>query len=139
MAVEIKTKWAGELDVIVYNDSGHTMYLSNSGFSGGIKKGLTPMEALLGALASCTMMDVVSILKKKRVEFTGLEVNAHGERVEGYPKVYSRINLEYIIKGNEINRRDVERAVELSISKYCPVNAILKSAGVDITYKITII
>ncbi len=99
---------------------------------------MTPMEMLLVGLAGCTAMDVISILEKKREPVSAFEVRAHGERAEEHPRVYTSIALEYVVTGRGIDRRAVERAVDLSETKYCSAMAMLKKAA-PITRTITIV
>lgn len=99
--------------------------------------GLSPMEVFLVSLAGCTAMDVISILKKKRQDVSSFRVMAHGDRAEDHPRVYTRIELEYMVKGRGIDPGAVERAVELSETKYCSVMAMVRKA-VPIERKITI-
>ncbi len=94
--------------------------------------GVRPMDTLLVGLLGCTLMDVVSILKKKRQPFTGVRVEATTERAEEHPKVYTQIHLEFIVTGKDTSPQAVERAIELSQTKYCPASAMLSQA-VEIT------
>ncbi len=95
------------------------------------------MELIAIGLAGCTGMDVISILSKKKQKVTRFEVQVHAEKSTEHPKVFTRIEVEYIVEGEEIDRIAVERAVELSVTKYCPAQAMLMKA-VPITHKITI-
>ncbi len=101
------------------------------------ENGFRPMEILLVALAGCTGMDVISILRKKRQNVHSFEVRAHGERAETHPRIYTRIMVEYVVGGSNVEKAAVERAVELSRDKYCSVMAMLRSS-VPIETKITI-
>jgi putative redox protein len=94
--------------------------------------GMTPMELVLISLASCSAMDVAAILRKKRQLVEGLEVHVHGQRQAEHPTVFTSINLEYIVHGNEVDPQAVTRAIELSRERYCPVWAMLEP-GVRIT------
>ena len=101
------------------------------------ESGPTPMKVVLIGLCGCTAMDVVSILQKKRQPFTGLEVHATAERAGDHPKVYTQIHLEYVVKGKGVDPQAVERAIELSQSKYCSVSAMLaKTATITTSYRI---
>lgn len=84
----------------------------------------SPMELVLMALCGCTGYDVVSILKKKREPFTGLEVRAEAERADGTPSVYTVIRLIYRVRG-KVSQKGMEDAVRLSKEKYCSVSAML--------------
>jgi len=88
----------------------------------------TPMELVLVALCGCTASDVVGILHKKREPFTSLEVSAEGERADGYPAVYTKIELTYRV-GGKVSRKAMEDAVKLSKEKYCSVSAMLEKTA----------
>ena len=92
-------------------------------------EGPSPMEAVLMALCSCTSVDVVSILKKKRQALTGLRVTAEAERAESAPRVFTRIHLTYTVRGAGLSRKAVEDAVALSKNKYCSVSQMLEKAA----------
>lgn len=96
-----------------------------------------PMEVLLMALGGCTGMDVVSILRKKRVPFTGVELRIHGERAPEHPRRYTTIQIEYVVKGPNLARKVVEDAARLSFEKYCSVAASLRGT-VELTYTVTL-
>jgi putative redox protein len=100
--------------------------------------GLQPLELLLIGLGGCTGMDVISILEKKRQKVGGFEVRVHGDRAEEHPKVFTRIVVEYVVTGHGLDRAAVERAVELSETKYCPAMAMLRKA-VPMETKITLL
>lgn len=93
------------------------------------EQGLAPMGLLLVALAGCTIMDVASILQKKRQDVTLLEVEVEGVQADEHPRVYTHINILYRVGGNNIDPAAVERAIELSREKYCPVQAMLKAVA----------
>jgi putative redox protein len=94
----------------------------------------SPMELVLIALCGCTGSDVVGILRKKREPFTGLEVRARGERANGYPAVYTSIQLTYIVRG-QVSKKAMEDAVRLSKERYCSVSAMLEKTA-EITFTI---
>ncbi len=118
-------------------DSNHWVNIDTSKEICGFDAACTPMELVLIALGSCSGADVVSILNKKKVYLDSFEINIEAEQAEDYPKVFSKINLEYIFYGRAIKSEHVERAIELSQEKYCSVLAMLKnSAKIYSTYKI---
>jgi putative redox protein len=96
--------------------------------------GPSPMQAVLMALCSCTSVDVVNILKKKRQELIALRVTAHATQAEAPPRVFTYIKLTYAVRGR-LNRKAVEDAVSLSKNKYCSVSKMLEKAAV-IEYEI---
>lgn len=86
----------------------------------------SPMELLLVALGSCTGVDVISILKKKREEVTGYSVEVRGQRRAEQPRSYQRMELHHIVTGRNISERSVAQAIELSEQKYCSVAATFR-------------
>ncbi len=86
----------------------------------------SPMELLLVALGSCTGVDVVSILKKKREEVTAYSIEVRGQRRAEHPRSYQRMELHHIVTGRNISQRNVAQAIELSEQKYCSVAATFR-------------
>ena len=109
-------------------DSNHWITMDGSENFGGSDAGIRPKELLLLSLAGCTASDVVSILQKKRVKLDDFEMNISADMTEEHPKVYSKIDLEYVFYGKDIKDKDVERAIELSQTTYCGVTAMFKKA-----------
>jgi putative redox protein len=117
--------------------SGHAIVMDGDPEVGGNNTGLRPMELLLVGLGGCAGMDIVSILRKKKQELIGLEINVRGKKAENYPKKYTDIDMEFIIKGRNISEDAVKRAIDLSMNKYCSVKATLEgSAKISFTYRI---
>jgi putative redox protein len=97
----------------------------------------SPMELVAMASATCTASDVISILQKKQQQVTGFEVKVLAPRADEHPKVFTEINLEYVVTGHNIDPKAVERAIELSLTKYCSVNQMLeKAVKINHTYRI---
>jgi putative redox protein len=97
----------------------------------------SPMELLLLALGSCTGVDVVSILRKKREDLTDYRVEVRGERREQHPRSYKRLEVHHIVTGRNISDRSVAQAIELSEQKYCSVAATLRpTAEIVSSYEI---
>ena len=116
---------------------GPAIVLDSSKEGMGTHSGPTPMELVLLGLGGCTGMDVFSILTKKRQPVTGYEVRLEGERAESHPKKYTKIQIEYVIYGKGIDGKAVERAIELSETKYCSVHAMLEeSVEIETGYRI---
>jgi putative redox protein len=135
--MKAKASWLGGMSFEGTADSGFTVRLGTSAVSGGNDEGLSPMEIVLIGLAGCTGMDVISILKKKQQKVTGFEVRVEAQRAEDHPKIFTNIQVEYYVKGENIDPAAVERSIELSETKYCSVSAMLKkSAKVSTSYKI---
>jgi len=134
--MEAKVKWLANMQFVGEVPSGHNVLMDTRHEVGGENSAPAPMELLLIALGGCTGMDVVSILRKMKVEFESLEVGIRGERAFEHPKVYKKIELVYKVKGTgkmPVPPDKVKRAVELSQEKYCSITAMLKST-VEISY-----
>ncbi|HLJ67480.1 MAG TPA: OsmC family protein [Chloroflexota bacterium] len=108
---------------------GVTVTLDSDAEHGGSGRGFRPMELLLTALGSCTAMDVVSILRKKRQHVTGYRIEVTGVRANDYPKVFTAITIRHILSGPDLSEDAARRAVELSEAKYCPAYAMLSKAA----------
>lgn len=105
--------------------SGFTVPLGTNVEYGGADDGFRPLELMLVSLAGCTAMDVISILQKKRQQVTAFQVNVQGERAQDHPHVFISLNVEYEFRGYHLDPAAVERAVELSETKYCAARAML--------------
>ena len=114
-------------------DSNHWVVMDGPEAIGGSDAGTRPKELLLMALGGCTGSDVAAILKKKRVPLEGFEIRLNANTQEEHPQVFTDIHIEYVFFGATIPAADVERAIELSTTKYCAVSAMLK-ASVKITH-----
>ena len=125
-----KTIWEKEMEFDGLTESGHYLV-----FDGGAAHvyGPSPMEAVLMALCSCSSVDVVSILQKKREPLTSLTVSATAEQAAAPPRVFTKISLTYLI-GGSVSKKAAETAVALSKNKYCSVSKMLeKTAQIDYT------
>ena len=118
-------------------DSNHWTAIDVSKETCGLDAATHPMEMVLLALGSCAGSDIVSILDKKKVMLESFEINIDAERADSYPKVFTKIHLEYVFYGKDINSKHVERAINLSHDKYCSVMAMIKkSVPITSSYKI---
>jgi putative redox protein len=114
-------------------DSNHWITMDGPEDFGGSDAGIRPKELILLGLGGCTGSDVISILTKKRVKLDDFEINIETEVSEQHPQVFTKLHLEYVFYGKDIIAKDVERAIELSQTKYCGVTAMLEKA-VEITH-----
>jgi putative redox protein len=132
-----KIKLVEDMQFVGTADSGHAVVMDAPPSVGGKNTGSRPSELLLMAFGGCSGMDVISILRKKKQDVTNLEINVNGETAENHPRAFTEIHIEYIISGRNISEEAVQRAIELSLSKYCMVGAtISKAAKITHSYKI---
>lgn len=117
--------------------SGHAIVMDTDPEFGGANTGLRPTELLLIGVGGCSGMDIVSVLKKKKQDLTGLEINVDGRKAESYPQKFTDINIEFTVRGRNLSEEAVKKAVNLSMEKYCSVKATLEgSAKITFSYKI---
>ena len=127
--VEARVTLVADMHFTGSASSGHLLEMDAEEASGGHNKGFRPMELLLVGFGGCSGMDVISILRKKRQNVTGLEMNVKGERADSHPHVYKDIHIEFVVKGKDVDKVAVERALNLSLEKYCSVGATLGKTG----------
>src|SRR5665647_2959425 len=133
---KITLEWKGNFRFEAKNPNGLTVNFDAPKKYGGDETAPSPMETLLACLAGCTSY-VVNILKKKRQNISGYWVEVEGERREEPPEVYTKIQIKYKIKGKNLSKEAVERAIQLSNEKYCFVGAMLKkTAEITTSYEI---
>jgi len=114
--------------------SNHKIVLDASEEVGGKNSGPRPMELFIIGLMGCTSMDVISILNKMRKNIKSFRVEVEAEKAEKHPKIWTDINLKYIFKGDDLDEKSVNTAIELSLNKYCSAAATLKKSGAKINY-----
>ncbi|MEM4311584.1 MAG: OsmC family protein [Nitrososphaerales archaeon] len=130
----VKVKWVNNFQFIAKDDQNHSIVLDLPESSGGENLGFTPTKLLLVAVAGCTAMDIVLLMRKSNQDIKGLEVQVTGEqRLEEYPHYFKEITLKYIVKGKSIDEGALKRAIKLSDEKYCSVGATIKGVSKIIT------
>ncbi len=128
MASKTKLTWQKDMAFDVDLD-GHKIVLDASEDVGGHDQGVRPKGLLSVALAGCSGMDVVSILKKMKVQEYSLTINVEGEQTEEHPKYYKDILVQYFFNGTDLPPDKLKRAIELSETRYCGVSAMLRKAA----------
>jgi len=136
MKSKIDITWTEDMSFDT-NVNGHKIVLDAVEAVGGKDRGPRPKPLLLVALGGCTGMDVVSMLKKMRVEFDYFNIEVEGELTEEHPKYYHTITINYIFKGKDLPMNKLEKAVNLSQDRYCGVTAMLNKVA-KIEHKIII-
>lgn len=130
-------KWIDGTRFVGLGHANHSIVIDGPADSGGLDSAARPGELVLMALAGCTGIDVVSILKKMHVEFDSFEIGVDAEVAENYPKIYTKITVEYRIRGKDIPVDKLERAIKLSQETYCSItNQLRPSAEIGYRYRI---
>jgi len=132
MANTTKLTWQNNMAFEVELD-GHRINLDADSDSGGQDQGVRPKGLLLVALAGCSGMDVVSILKKMKIQEFSFSINVEGEQTKEHPKYYKNIVVQYQFQGENLPADKLKRAVELSETRYCGVSVMLRKAAVITT------
>lgn len=118
-------------------DSNHWVTMDGPEEFGGNNAGTRPKELLLIALGGCTGSDVVNILKKKKIDLKDFEINITADAADEHPQVFTKIQIEYVFYGDDLEVKDLERAIELSQTKYCAVTKMLEKAiEIKHTYRV---
>jgi len=135
--LEAEVNWAKDNVFLGNDDAGHTIVFDSAGGK-RLERGISPMKALLACMGSCSGMDVVAILKKRKQSLTSLKVGVRGERnAYGTPRPFTAISLKYTVIGKGLERKYVEEAVVGSVEKYCSVAATVSGkARIDYSYEI---
>ena len=110
-------------------DSGHRVTMDVAPEVGGRNLGLRPMEMVLLGLGGCTAIDVLHMLRKGRQPITDMRVELDAERADDVPKVFTRIHLHFVFTGAGLDPHKIERAINLSASKYCSASMMLNKTA----------
>jgi len=133
----VKSTWTGGLRFVSESGSGHAVVTDAPQDVGGTDTAPSPVELVLCGLVNCSGVDVASILTKMKVPMEALEVTAEAERTEEHPRVFTRIRLKFIVKG-DVPEKKLKKAIDLSANTYCSVAAMLSSHA-EITYEYQIL
>jgi putative redox protein len=136
--MKVITNWVSALAFDATADSGHTVRIDTSVEGGGLGSGMNPKKMLLASLCGCSGMDVVDIMRKMKVAFTKLEIEAEAEQTEDHPKVFTYVNMVYRTDAAPGDLDKVKKAAALSHDKYCGVSAML-AKHCKISYTIELI
>lgn len=129
--------WMGGAAFVGKTASGHSLLMDGPEEGGGRNLGPRPMETVLAGMMACSTYDVVSILKKSRLQLDDCQVQATAERAEKDPKVFTEIHLHFVLTGKGLNEKQVQRAIQLSADKYCSASIMLgKTARITHSFEI---
>ncbi len=136
MKIEI-TRIDQDFNMIAENEDGNKIELDGSPAIGGHNKGMRPMQLLLAGVGSCSAIDVISILKKQKQELKSIKITVEGDRdADAVPSLFTDINIHFTL-GGDLDPAKVERAIQLSMDKYCSVSKTLEStANITHSYEI---
>ena len=130
-------KWIDNVMFVGQSGSGHSVVIDGPPAAGGENAGIRPMELVLMGLGACTSFDVMTILKKSRQDVVDCHTELEAERAEEIPQVFTRIHVHFVVTGNNLKARHVERAVNLSAEKYCSASIMLaKTATITHDFEI---
>ena len=135
--MNISVNWVDGMLMVGKSHSGHSITMDGPSEIGGENLGVRPMEMLLLGVAGCTMIDVVTTLKKMRQDLTHLETKVNAERADDHPKVFTEIHIQFLVKGKDLDSKKVEKAISLSAEKYCSASIMLgKTATITHDFEI---
>lgn len=138
MALITATQTHGDYGLTLTDAAGNGMNIDIPVDQGGTGKGMRPMQTMLAALIGCSSVDVISILKKQRQEFTSFRMEVDGQREQGKePSVWEEVALSFFLEGT-VEPGKAYRAAELSINKYCSVAETLRRAGASIQFTVIV-
>jgi putative redox protein len=131
--LKVRVKWIEDVAFMGESETGHAVVMDGAPENGGRNIGMRPMEMLLIGMGGCTSFDVVTILKKSRQAVVDCVAEINAVRADEIPKVFTKIHVHFVVRGNELNDKQVARAVSLSAEKYCSASIML-SKSVEITH-----
>lgn len=136
--MKARVRWVGDRTFIGESGTGHSVLFGNPHGEGALRPGPSPMEMLLIGTGGCSSFDVVHILEKGREPVEGCTVDVEAERADTDPKVFTRIHMHFTVKGRALDPRKVERAVQLSLEKYCSASAMMAKTA-QMTHEIEVV
>ena len=137
--MKVQLKLESGMRLIGVNSSNLETYFDASVKGGGAGSAATPMEILVESMAACSMIDVLSILRKKRKEISDLKIEIDAERAETHPMVFTKVHLKFILTSPDAEIGDLNRAIELSQTTYCGASAMFQRSGCEVTWSSEII
>ncbi len=135
--MNISVKWIDGMLMVGQSDSGHAIVMDGPPEIGGENLGVRPMEMLLLGMTGCTVIDVISTLKKMREDVVDCQTQVSADRSEEYPKVFTNIHVHFVLRGKQLNPLKVDKAIKLSAEKYCSASIMIgKTAIITHDYEI---
>ena len=135
--MNLSVNWVDGMLMVGKSHSGHSITMDGPIEIGGENLGVRPMEMLLLGVAGCTMIDVVTTLKKMRQNLTHCETKISAERADEHPKVFADIHIHFIVQGKDLDSKKVDKAITLSAEKYCSASIMLgKTANITHDFEV---
>ena len=135
--MNISVEWIDGMLMVGKSDSGHAVVMDGPPEIGGENLGVRPMEMLLLGMTGCTVIDVISTLKKMREDVVDCQTQVNADRSEEYPKVFTNIHVHFVLRGKQLNPLKVDKAIKLSAEKYCSASIMIgKTAIITHDYEI---
>jgi len=136
--MNLSVNWVDGMLMVGKSHSGHSITMDGPIEIGGENLGVRPMEMLLLGVAGCTMIDVVTTLKKMRQDLSHCETKISAERAKEHPKVFTDIHIHFIVRGKDLDSKKVDKAITLSAEKYCSASIMLgKTAKITHDFEVT--
>jgi len=136
--MNLSVNWVDGMLMVGKSHSGHSITMDGPVEIGGENLGVRPMEMLLLGVAGCTMIDVVTTLKKMRQDLSHCETKISAERANEHPKVFTDIHIHFVVKGKDLDSKKVDKAIKLSAEKYCSASIMLgKTAKITHDFEVT--
>ncbi len=126
MDKKVNVRWAGNMSFIATDENKHALLMDTGENIGGNDSAFKPIDLLLAALGGCSGVDVLNILKKQKQDVREFNVDITGTQAENHPKYFTEINVVFVLRGKNIKKEFVERAMDLSHNKYCSVGQSLE-------------
>lgn len=127
--MQTRVKWVDHMSFVAESGSGHSVMMDGPPDSGGRDLAARPMEMVLMGLGGCSSYDMVSMLKKARQPLESLEVYIEAARIDAVPAVFGTIHIRFVVKGEGMSAKQVKRAADLSVEKYCSVSKMLEKTA----------
>ena len=135
--MNLSVNWVDGMLMVGKSHSGHSITMDGPIEIGGENLGVRPMEMLLLGVAGCTMIDVVTTLKKMRQNLIHCETKISAERADEHPKVFTDIHIHFIVQGKDLDSKKVDKAITLSAEKYCSASIMLgKTANITHDFEV---
>mgnify|MGYP000085362526 FL=1 len=135
--MNLSVNWVDGMLMVGKSHSGHSITMDGPIEIGGENLGVRPMEMLLLGVAGCTMIDVVTTLKKMRQNLTHCETKISAGRADEHPKVFTDIHIHFIVQGKDLDSKKVDKAITLSAEKYCSASIMLgKTANITHDFEV---